>query len=130
MRKRGETMYQNSNAYQVYQNNQVNTASQEKLLLMLYDGGLKFLRLSILALEEKNFEKTNEYLKKTQNIINELMVTLNFDTGEIAQNLYSLYDFMNHELIQANIQKDIEKIKTVQSMMEELRNTFAQIIKK
>lgn len=128
MRKRGETMYQNSNAYQVYQNNQVNTASKGKLLLMLYDGGLKFLRLSILALEEKNFEKTNEYLKKTQNIIHELMVTLNFDAGEIAKNLYSLYDFMNHELIQANIQKDIEKIKNIQSMMEELRNTFAEII--
>lgn len=122
-------MYQNiSNAYQTYQQNQVNTASQGKLLLMLYDGALKFLRLAMVALEEKNFERTNEYLKRTQNIVHELMVTLNFDAGEIAQNLYDLYDFMNHELIQANIKKDMKNIKNVKKMLESLRSAWVQIM--
>lgn len=122
-------MYQNmSNAYQIYQQNQVNTASPEKLLLMLYDGALKFLRLAMIALEEKNFEKSNEYLKKAQEILYELMNTLNFDAGDIAQNLYDLYDFMNRELIQANIKKDMEKIKNVKKMLESLRSAWVQIM--
>ncbi len=122
-------MYQNmTNAYQTYQQNQVNTASPGKLLLMLYDGALKFLRLAMVALEEENFEKTNEYLKKTQNIVHELMITLNFDVGDIAQNLYDLYDFMNHELIQANIKKDMKKIKNVKKILEDLRSAWVQII--
>lgn len=122
-------MYQNmTNAYQTYQQNQVNTASPGKLLLMLYDGAVKFLRLAMVALEEENFEKANEYLKKTQNIVHELMITLNFDVGDIAQNLYDLYDFMNHELIQANIKKDMKKIKNVKKILEDLRSAWVQII--
>ncbi|RBP46771.1 flagellar export chaperone FliS [Garciella nitratireducens] len=115
-------------AYQTYQQNQINTASQGKLLLMLYDGALKFLRLSMRSLEEKNFEKTNEYLKKTQDIIRELMATIDFEAGEIAQNLYSLYEFMDRELVQANIKKDMERIKNIQQMMQDLRITWAQVI--
>lgn len=122
-------MYRNSsNAYQVYQNNQVNTASKEKLLMMLYDGAIKFLRLSIKAMKEKNIEKTNQYLIRTQDIISELMITINFDAGDIAKNLHSLYDFMNYELIQANIEKDINRVENICGMMSDLRNTWSNII--
>jgi flagellar protein FliS len=122
-------MYQNSaNAYQIYQNNNVKTASKEKLLLMLLDGGIKFLRLSIRSLEDGDYEKTNGYLLKSQDIINELMATLNFQAGEIAHQLYSLYEYMNHELVQANIAKDVEGIRNVKEMLEDLRDTWSQII--
>lgn len=121
-------MYQNSNAYQVYQNNQVNTSSPAKLLLMLYEGALKFLRFALVAMEEKNIEQTNKYLVKTQDILYELMATLNFDAGEISNRLYSLYDYMNQELIEANIRKDANKVKAVYALLEELRNTWIDII--
>lgn len=121
-------MYQGtSNAYQIYQNNQVNTSTKGKLIIMLYDGALKFLRLAKISLKEKNIQNTNKYLLRTQDILSELMITLNFDAGEVAHNLYSLYDYMNNELIMANIEKDIAKIKNVEEMMDELRNSWAEI---
>lgn len=120
-------MYQNSNAYQIYQNNQVNTLSKGKLLLMLYDGALKFLRFALIAIEEKNIEDANKYLMKTQDILSELMITLNFDTGDISKQLYSLYDYMNREIIDANIHKDADKVKAVYLLLEELRNTWEKI---
>lgn len=122
-------MYQNtSNAYQIYQNNQVNTSTKEKLIVSLFDGGLKFIRLSMLALNEKNIERTHHYLVRTQDILSELMSSLNFDAGEIAKNLYSIYEYMHHELVVANTEKDLDKIKNVESLMQELRNTWAEII--
>lgn len=118
----------NTNAYKMYQTINVNTASPQKLLLMLYDGAIKFCRFAEAALDEGDYEKKNIYIKKTQNIINELMVTLNYDAGDIAKNLYLLYDFMMNELIQANIKKDKSKIVLVRGMLEDLRNTWAAVI--
>ena len=121
-------MYQaTSSAYQIYQNNQVNTSTKEKLIIMLYDGALKFLRLSMLALNEQNIERTHHYLLRTQDILTELMSTLSFDAGEVAHNLYSLYEYMYHELMLANMEKDLGKIKNIEGMIQELRNTWAEI---
>jgi flagellar protein FliS len=111
-----------------YQTNQVTTASPKKLLIMLYDGAIKNLRLAELSLEEKNIENVNKYLKKAQDIITEFMTTLNFeDGGDVAGNLYQLYEYMNRRLIRANIDKDVEPIKEVRKYLEELRDTWMQI---
>jgi len=121
-------MYQFSSAYEIYQNNQVNTLSSGKLLLMMYDGALKFLRFALIAMEEKDYAKTNKYLLKTQDIISELITNLNYNAGEIANQLHSLYDFMIKELIDANIKKNAEKVKSVYSLIEDLRNTWEQVV--
>ncbi|WZL79458.1 flagellar export chaperone FliS [Eubacteriales bacterium mix99] len=115
-----------SNGYEVYQENQISTSSRSGLLLMLYDGALKFLRFALTAMEEKKVEEAHGNLVKVQDILNELMATLNFDAGEIAGKLYSLYEYMNQELIDANIQKDSEKVEKVYGMLEELRNAWAK----
>ncbi len=115
-----------SNGYEVYQENQVSTSSRGRLLLMLYDGALKFLRFALTAMEEKKVEEAHRNLIKVQDILNELMATLNFDADEIAGKLYSLYEYMNQELIDANIQKDSEKVEKVYGMLEELRNAWAK----
>lgn len=117
-----------ANAYNVYRNNQVNTASKSKLLLMLYDGAIKNLRLAEMAIEEKDVEKVNKYLGKAQDIIAEFMSTLNFDAGgDIAQGLYQLYDYCFNKLIRANIDKDIQAVVEVRKYMQELRDAWAQI---
>ena len=122
-------MYQNtSSAYKQYQNNQVNTSTQGKLVLMLYDGAIRFMRCAILSLEEKEIEKSNRFLIKAQKIISELMETLNFNAGSIANNLYNLYDYMYKELVLANIEKDKNKVLAVKEMMESIRNTWVEII--
>lgn len=115
-------------AYNAYKNNQVMTASKPKLMIMLYDGAIKNLKLAELALEDKEIEKVNTYLKKTQDIIVEFMSTLNFEAGgEIADNLYALYEYMYNRLVRANIDKDKEVIIEVRKYLEELRDTWTQI---
>jgi len=121
-------MYQSSNAYQVYASNQVNTASRGRLLLILYDGALKFLKLAKAAMEQKDIPRANENMIKAENIIVELMQTLNFDAGEIAHSLYSLYDYIYREMVDANIHKDIEKVDHIYSMLQELRDIWESII--
>lgn len=120
-------MYQ-ANAYNAYKNNQVMAASRNKLVIMLYDGAIKNLKLAEIALEEKNIENVNTYLKKTQDIIAEFMSTLNFEAGgEVANSLYQLYDYMYRRLVRANIDKDITPILEVKKYLEELRDTWTQI---
>lgn len=115
-------------ANNVYKNNQVMTAPKKKLLIMLYDGAIKNLKLAEVALQDKEIEKVNIYLTKTQDIIAELMSTLNFEVGgDIAKNLYQLYDYMYVKLIRANVDKNVESIIEVKNFMEELRDTWIQI---
>lgn len=120
-------MMLNNNPYQKYRQTQVQTLSQGKLIIMLYDGALKFMYQALDTLEEKNYEKTNCYLIKAQDIISELMITLNMDAGDMAQNLYSLYNFMYASLVQANIKKDKKIINDVIGLMQDLRGAWDAI---
>lgn len=117
----------NRNPYAKYQQNQVQTANPEKLIILLYEGAIKFLGQAKVAVEQKEYDKANNYIGRTQDIISELMTSLNMEF-EIAKNLYSLYDYLFHRLIQANVKKDITIIKEVQDMMSELKETWAQAI--
>ena len=117
-----------ANAYNAYKNNSVMTASPNKLVIMLYDGAIKNLKLAEMAIEEKQIEKVNNYIIKAQNIIAEFMTTMNFEAGgDIAKDLYQLYEYMYNRLIRANIDKDIIAIAEVKKYLEELRDTWSQI---
>jgi flagellar protein FliS len=68
---------------------------------------------------------------KTEEIITELMVSLDFDQGgEISKNLFSLYTWFNRELLEANIRQDSERIRTVRDMICDLRTAWHEIIAK
>lgn len=112
-----------------YKKNQINTASSEDLVLMLYDGAIKFIKKAVLAVNHQNFEEANENFKRAQKIVAGLVSGLNFDAGEIAQNLYSLYQYMHHRLVQANMKKDVQAAEEVLTMIEELRTVWAQVAK-
>lgn len=113
------------NPYQSYRNQQINTASQDKLILMLFDGAIRFCHQAKDALEQKKFEEANTFLTKAQNIVQEFMVTLDMQQ-EIAHNLYALYDYFYRRLIDANIKKDPAIVTEVVSFLADLRETFAQ----
>lgn len=118
-----------NNPYQQYKQTQYETASQEQLLIMLYNGAIKFSQQAKQALEEENVEESNEKLKRVQAIINELMVTLDMEQGgEIADNLYSLYEYMNRRLIQANIRNDPELVQEVLEMLKDLKDGWEQAL--
>lgn len=125
-------MYANSNAYanagNLYKSNEVLTASKKKLVIMLYDGAAKNLKLAKLAIEEKKIEKVNMLIIKTQNILVELMSTLNFEEGgEIANNLMALYEYMYQKTIRANIDKNSEILDEIIGYFQELSDTWSQI---
>jgi len=117
-----------SNPYQAYQENSVLTASPGDLTLMLYNGCLKFLNLAKKAIEEKNITEKNMNLQKAQNIINELMVTLNMDI-EISKQMMALYDFVRIKLIEANVKNDLAALEEAESIMIEFRDTWKEVIK-
>lgn len=110
--------------YHQYKQNEVATAAPGKLLLMLYNAALKNLKLSRLAVEEKNFEQVNSYLGKSQDIVLELMASLDLAQGDLALQLNALYGYMHQRLVVANIQKDIGIITEVAGMITELRDVW------
>ncbi|ABB16053.1 flagellar export chaperone FliS [Carboxydothermus hydrogenoformans] len=114
-----------NNPYAQYQTQNIATAPPEKLLIMLYDGAIKFLKQGLKALDEKKYDDFSYYISRTQDIISELMVTLDMDY-EISKNLYQLYDYFMYRLIHGNVKKDRQSIEEVQKHLEELRETWVQ----
>lgn len=78
-------------------------ADQATLLLMLYSGAIKFLKLAAKAIDDNDVEETNYQLGRVQDILCELMGSLNPDVPEMSGNLFQLYEYMHHQLVQANI---------------------------
>lgn len=115
------------NPYQSYQQNSVTTASPGELTLMLYNGCLKFIVQAKKAIADKNIEAKNTNIQKAQNIIRELMVTLNMDQ-EVSQNMMSLYDYMNRQLIEANLKSDTAVLDEVEGLVTEFRDTWKEVI--
>src|SRR5690625_6424331 len=79
--------------FQAYQDNAVNTASGPQLTMMLYNGCIKFIRQSMIDMNEKNYESKNINIQKAQNIIQELMLTLNQEL-EISKQILPIYEFI------------------------------------
>jgi flagellar protein FliS len=117
------------NGIATYQENTVNTQSKGRLIVMLYDGAIKFMRLAITEMEKKNYEAKGRYINKALDIINELNVVLDMDAGgDIAGNLRKLYIFMSNQLSQANIKCDPQLVRDVIKLMEELNKGWKAII--
>ena len=111
-----------------YQENVVNTQSKGRLIVMLYDGAIRFMKLAIMEMENKNYEEKGRYVNRAMDIINELNVVLDMEAGgEIAYNLRQLYMFMNKHLSQANIKCDPQLVREVIKLMEELNQGWKAI---
>lgn len=111
-----------------YKELEVKSVSQEKLILMLYDGAVKFLNNAVDAIESKKYDVANDNLVRVQRIFTELMISLNMDVGEIAENLYTLYQYMYDKLVDGNINKNMEPVKDVIDMLINLRGIWVQAI--
>ena len=116
-------------AADAYKRQQVMTATPEALTLMLYNGCLKFIKEGVEALAEKHYETANESLQKAQNIISEFRVTLNMDY-EISHQLLPLYNYAYDRLVEGNMKSDPTIIAEASDIMTELRDAWAQAMKK
>ena len=123
-----------NNPYQQYKQTQIATADQGRLVVMLYDGAIKFLSKALETMEKEklsgsDFEKIHVNIVKTQDIISELMSSLNMDVGEFSNRLFSIYMYMNNRLIEGNIKKDKTPLLEVRRHLTELREAWAQASK-
>lgn len=113
-----------ANPYAKYREMQVTTATPGQLLLMLYDGAIRFCRDACVALEAGKTEESHRLLLRAQDIVAELMSTLNFEAGPMAQNLYNLYEYMQRRLIEANVKKDRQVVEEVVELLDGLREAW------
>jgi flagellar secretion chaperone FliS len=112
-----------------YHEQQVATASKEQLLIMLYDGAIRFCKIARKAMTEGQLEESNKYLLKTQRIISEFMGSLDFTIGgDISKNLFRLYEYLHYRLVQANIKRAPEMIDEVLEHLIDLRATWQEAI--
>lgn len=120
-----------NNPYKSYLKQEIEGATKGKLVLLLYDGAIKFLRVAKRAIEKKDIQESHNNIIKAENILFELMSTLDMDAGgDIATNLLRLYDFMIWQLIDANKTKDAEKVESVIKLMSDLRDAWKTIVDK
>ena len=117
-----------ANAYQRYKEQDVTMATPMALIVMLYNGCIKQLKLAQIAIDQGDCEDVNDHLKKAQDIISELVRSLDFQY-EISKDLLALYDFMLREIVAANASKDRDKLDPVIRMLSSLRDTWSQVEK-
>jgi flagellar secretion chaperone FliS len=116
------------NAAQAYRKNATLTASPAQLVVMLYDGALRFMQEGKRALEAKDYELQNNKLQKAQKIVLELMGSLNFELGgEVSKNLLGLYTFVLDELVEGNMRDESHRIDNAMKVMSELREGWVEI---
>lgn len=119
-----------NNPYDQYKNMQVQTATPGQLILMLYEGAVKFSKMAKRSINEKDMAGANKYLIKVQDIVTELMISLDMKSGgEISKNLYSLYDYMLTRLLDANMKKDEKIVDEVMEMIDDLREAWALAVR-
>lgn len=116
-----------NNPYQAYQQGAVRTASPGELTLMLYNGCLKFIKLARTGIQEKNIELKNTNLLKAQNIIQELMITLDTNV-QVAKSMMAMYDYINQRLIEANTKNDTASLDEAEQYVTEFRDTWKQVV--
>ena len=111
-----------------YQDAAIGTQSKGRLIVMLYDGAIKFLKLAIQELQAENYAAKGQYINRAQDVINELNAVLDMDAGgDVSQNLRKLYVFMGGHLSKANAKRDPQMIQEVITLLEELNESWKAI---
>jgi flagellar secretion chaperone FliS len=111
-----------------YKMTQVNTADQGKLILMMYDGAIRFVEIAKTKLTENDVAGKGIYISKAEAVISELMASLNMESGgEVALSLEKLYVFMNKQLRIANVNKDTKPLDVVLNILNELKEAWVKI---
>ncbi|GGG84487.1 flagellar export chaperone FliS [Paenibacillus radicis (ex Gao et al. 2016)] len=114
--------------YQKYQQSSVQTATPGQLIIMLYEGAIRFTKAGIEGIRIRDYEMANKNFKKSQAIVNELIASLNHEY-EISNNLLQIYEYMLHLLIESNMKKNAVPANEVLEHLLQLRDAWKQVIK-
>lgn len=112
-----------------YQKSSIETASKEKILIMLYDGAIQFLNKAKIAIQNKEIENAHNNLMGAQNILYEFINSMDREVApQLAENLISLYEYFIRRLVQANMKREIEPIDEVLKYLKSLKATWEKAI--
>lgn len=116
-------------AQNAYTRARVNTSTTPlDLIIMLYDGVIEHLGKAAFFMSQRNISQKTYHISKSISIIEELLSSLNIKKGgDIALNLQSLYIYILRELTVANSSNDVDKIKHIEQLLNELRSAWRQI---
>jgi flagellar secretion chaperone FliS len=120
-----------SNPYSKYKATSVQSASREKILLLLYEAAIKFTKKAIMACEAKDIAERGLNIGRAYDIVSELNNTLNHKLApEMCKNMEQLYMFVTDKLIKANISGEVQHLKEALKILEILNDGWIQAIEK
>lgn len=111
---------------QAYAESSILTATREQLVVMLYDGAVRFLRQCSEAMRAGEREQARDRMRRAEAVIDELNWSLDMSYGQVAGNLRSIYLFSKRQLIRANLDYDPARVDGVARLLAELREAWAQ----
>ncbi|HMN69474.1 MAG TPA: flagellar export chaperone FliS [Bdellovibrionales bacterium] len=119
------------NPYQKYKETSVQSASKEKLLLLLYEGAIRFMKQAAIAIDKKDIAGRGMNIGRAFDIVNELNNTLNHEAGgAIASNLEQLYMFVSEQLTKCNATGQKKPLEDAIKVMETLYSGWVEAIEK
>lgn len=116
------------NAFAQYNNSKVLTASPAELVLMLYEGAIKFSNIAIVAIENKDIQKAHTNIIKTQKIIDHFRATLDMKYP-VAKDFDRVYEYLQRRLFEANIKKDKAIMEEVCGHIRSMRDTWKEVMR-
>ena len=116
------------NPYAQYEKNKIMTASPAELTLMLYEGAIKFCNIAIMAIEQKDNDKAHTNIMKTQRILEEFRNTLD-RKYPVWEDFDRVYVYLLQRLFEANVAKDTEILKEVNTHLRSMRDTWKEVMK-
>ncbi|HEY8491234.1 MAG TPA: flagellar export chaperone FliS [Dehalococcoidia bacterium] len=119
----------NVSAYQQYRRVQLQTATPSELVLMLYDGAVRFLAQAEAAMAGQDIKAAHGAVLRAQAILEELMACLRQDDNQIGPALMSLYAYMHRRLMEANVRKDAGRVREVRGLLERLRDAWREAVR-
>ncbi|WP_151733763.1 flagellar export chaperone FliS [Paenibacillus tengchongensis] len=114
--------------YDKYRQSAVQTSNPSQLLLMLFDGAIRFGKAALEGIESADFNKVSTNLGKAQTIVNELIATLD-SSYDVSKNLAAIYEYINYLFIESNVKKSKSQAEEAIGYLVELRQSFAQAAK-
>ena len=116
------------NAYAQYNNSKVLTASPAELVLMLYEGAIKFANIAILAIEQNDVQKAHTNIIKTERIVDHFRATLDMKYP-VAKDFDRVYEYLQRRLPEANVKKDKEIMEEVCGHIRSMRDTWKEVMR-
>jgi flagellar protein FliS len=127
-------MSSQSDGAKEYKKKQIESATPVQLIILLYEGAIEYLNRAEKVAEKKDndwIEKYHNHLIAAQNIVTELTISLNMEKGgDLAKNLFRLYEYINHKLVTANVEKDAQSISEVKDLLLTLKKGWVGLAEK